>query len=313
METPREVLFRIMQEEWGVSNKDLAKAILLDESVTSGKSPQELIEVRSSLSRSVVHVAPGECTYGWLAAYDVSVPRVLGLVKQSKQPHSSDDMVGVLSGSARDDMRASLDAHGLDGALYSNMCSRFVQAGNLGAADLAELLLSLFVVAGCSGDPATAATFTTGLANRMAASSALKTSLPSEVIVQEGGRSLSLGMYRCEDGVLLSDVYRLDAGPLGTEIGAMATAEHAVNDVGFGVSRRHARIFRDDAGDWWIEGLGSTNGTVHVNGADGTETVVEPPRAVRASEEALPVKLLPGDRIVLAQSTEFTIVALPAN
>ena len=40
METPREVLFRTMQEKWTVSNKELARAILMEESVTSGKSPQ---------------------------------------------------------------------------------------------------------------------------------------------------------------------------------------------------------------------------------------------------------------------------------
>ena len=111
--------------------------------------------------------------------------------------------------------------------------------------------------------------------------------------------------------MLISDVYRLAADEQGTEVGALSLAANSINDVGYGVSRRHARIWRDDEGDWWVEGLGSTNGTLHVSGVDGAETVVEPPRSARVGNESRPVRLRPGDRLVLAGSTTFVVVALP--
>lgn len=311
METPREVLFRTMQEQWAISNKDLARAILMEGSATSGKSPQELIEVRSSLSRFVVHVQPGEYTYGWLAPFDQSVPKVMGLVKLSKRPHSSHDIVWVLSAIASNDMRASFDAFGLDGALYANASERLSREGALSEADASELMMALFVVAGCAGSPATAAEYAVGLANKLSASSALKTVFSTGSVSGSAKGPVCLGAYRCEGDVLLSDVYRISTDAFGTEIGALSFTDHSINDVGYGVSRRHARIRRDADGQWWVEGLGSTNGTMHISGADGTKTVVEPPRDKRENVLLAPVRLQVGDRIVLAGTTEFVFVALP--
>ena len=312
METPREVLFRVMHDSWAISNKDLARAILMEEAVTSGKSPQELIEVRSSLSRFVVHVHPGEYTYGWLAPFESSVSKVMSLVRRSKKPHSSADIVLVLAGEAARDMRVAFDAAGLDGALYSNAVELFARKDVLSTADASELLLSLFVVAGCSGSPVQAVEYAVSAADRMAGAAALRTAMPDETLELAEPARVALGMYRCEGGMVTSEVYRLDEGEHGTEIGSISLTGSSINDVGYGVSRRHARVWRDAAGEWWVEGLGSTNGTVHVSGADGVETVVEPPRSARSGASSQPVRLLPGDRLVLAGSTEFVVVALPA-
>ena len=59
METPREIMFRAFSD-WGISNKELASLLLRRDSVTKGKAPIEQIETRSSLSRYVVHVQPGD-------------------------------------------------------------------------------------------------------------------------------------------------------------------------------------------------------------------------------------------------------------
>lgn len=302
-----------------ISNKDLAHAILLEDSVTSGKSPRELVEVRSSLSRFVVHVQPGEYTYGWLSSLDISVPKVMSLVKRSKRPHAGADIVQVLAGQAAADMRMALDGHGLDGALYTNVSERFSNDNAISDADKSELLLSLFTAAGCLGDPAKAATCAVTVANRLAASSALKTALPVQIDVPGTstvtGAGAALGLYRCENDVLLSGVYRLSEDAQGTEIGAVSLTAHSINDVGYGVSRRHLRIWRDENGEWWAEGLGSTNGSVHVSGSDGVRTVIEPSRAERSETGAgsvCPVRLHPGDRLILAGTTEFVVVALPA-
>lgn len=42
--------------------------------------------------------------------------------------------------------------------------------------------------------------------------------------------------------------------------------EGAVSEVGPDVSGCHARLWRDDAGAWWVEGCDSRHGTVLVNG-----------------------------------------------
>ena len=185
MDTPREVMFDVFHKNWSISNKDLAAAIVLDKAVTSGKSPRELIEVRSSLSRFVVHVRPGENVYGWIAPYDKCVPRVLSLVKGSRKPHASSDIIAALAGKGASRMRASLDAHGSDGALFANMVARVSASSTTSPADSAELSLALFVVAGCSGDARQAAEYTLGLAQKLARTAMLRTELASDDTVPD--------------------------------------------------------------------------------------------------------------------------------
>ncbi len=59
--------------------------------------------------------------------------------------------------------------------------------------------------------------------------------------------------------------------------GACANGRGRKSEVGPDVSGRHARLWRDDAGAWWVQGCDSRHGTVLVNGLTGEETVVEPP------------------------------------
>ncbi|HAM16285.1 MAG TPA: hypothetical protein DCP91_10625 [Eggerthellaceae bacterium] len=93
----------------------------------------------------------------------------------------------------------------------------------------------------------------------------------------------------------------------------MSLASYSINDVGKGVSRRHARIWRDDAGAWQLEDLGSTNGTVVVR-PDGRRVVVGAPKSAPVSQGASgPTSIAPGDRIVLAERTEFAVVELAAR
>lgn len=143
MGTPREVMFEKVYELWGVSNKALARAIVLHDSVTSGKSPLELIEVRSSLSRFVVHVEPGENVYGWIAPYEQSVPRVMALLKHAKRLNDSSSILSAMTGECAVAMRASLDEHGGDGALFANVAWRIASGEARSMADAAETALAL--------------------------------------------------------------------------------------------------------------------------------------------------------------------------
>lgn len=119
-----------------------------------------------------------------------------------------------------------------------------------------------------------------------------------------------LGLYRLSGGRLSGAPYPLSEMPEGTEIGSMSLAQHSINDVGHGVSRRHARIWRDGAGVWWVEDLGSTNGTAVVH-ANGRRVVVSHPRTASNAQPAVGHEpIAPGDRIILAGKTEFSVVEL---
>ena len=315
MATPREVMFEEIYTNWAVSNKSLARAIVLHDSVTSGKSPLELIGVRSSLSRYVVHVQPGENIYGWIAPFEKVIPRVMSLLKQSRKPHGSDDIVDKLTGECSRVMRASLDAYGSDGALYANVAKRIRDGEMPNPADAAETALALFVVAGCLGDAREAARYTVDMMERLAMAAELRTRFSSDEITTttQGGMSSYIGLYRLHGGKLSGTPYLLSEDAEGTEIGSLSLATHSINDVGPGVSRRHARIWRDESGSWWIEDLGSTNGTV-VLCANGEQVVAGFPRTGRGGQRTCGrVPIGPGDRIVLAGNTEFAVVELASS
>lgn len=317
MDTPREVMFDAFHKTWGISNKDLASAIVLDEAVTSGKSPRELIEVRSTLSRLVVHVKPGEGYYGWIAPFEQCIYRTMALVKASRKPHANADIITALTGAHAARMRAALDAYGEDGALFANMAARVSGSTTTTPADSAELALALFVVAGCTGDARQAAEYTLGLAQRLAQSAMMRTKLAGstdDATQPPANAPVShLGLYRIQDGMLMGSPHRLSLDAEGTEVGSMSLARNSINDVGEGVSRRHLRIWCDASGKWLAQGLGSTNGTLLLR-ERGKRVVVEPPRAYRDRDYvASAVPIHAGDRLILASTTEFAVVALPAE
>ena len=117
-----------------------------------------------------------------------------------------------------------------------------------------------------------------------------------------------LGLLRIVDGVVAGEPQWVEPTATGAEVGALVLTEGAVSEVGPDVSGCHARLWRDDAGAWWVEGCDSRHGTVLVNGLTGEETVVEPPRGQRDGWQASPVPVAPGDQLRLAASTTFLLI-----
>ena len=115
----------------------------------------------------------------------------------------------------------------------------------------------------------------------------------------EGAPTHPLGLLRVESGYVVSAPCWIQPSEDGVEIGALATGEGDVTDVGDDVSARHAHIWCDAAGAWFVEDLSSTNGTVVVNGATRVCTQVEPGRIAR---------LNPGDELKLGESTTYAIL-----
>ena len=114
-----------------------------------------------------------------------------------------------------------------------------------------------------------------------------------------------LGLIRIVGNAAKPPLYPLNEGEGGTVIGSLATGTGAITDVDRDVSRRHARVFAKD-GYWYVQGLGSTNGTVLISGADMSQHVVEPPRHTRRpGVEYPPVPLWHSDTICLGATTRF--------
>ena len=105
-----------------------------------------------------------------------------------------------------------------------------------------------------------------------------------------------LGLLRVQNGYVVSVPRWIQPSEEGVEIGALATGEGGITDD---VSARHAHIWCDDSGTWFVEDLSSTNGTVVVNGATSVCIQVEPGRSARLS---------PGDELKLGESTTYAIL-----
>ena len=99
--------------------------------------------------------------------------------------------------------------------------------------------------------------------------------------------------------------------PLDSTVGSLASGPGAVTDVDVDVSRRHLRIWQED-GRWLCQGLGSTNGTVLLSGADKSMKVVEPPKSERRGT-CPPVELGLGDILILGRTTRFLVMGIQAG
>lgn len=102
-----------------------------------------------------------------------------------------------------------------------------------------------------------------------------------------------------QNGYVVSAPRWIQPSEQGVEIGALATGEGDITDVGDDVSARHAHVWCDGQNVWYVEDLSSTNGTVVVNGATNVCTQVEPGRSAQ---------LNPGDELRLGESTTYAIL-----
>ena len=108
-----------------------------------------------------------------------------------------------------------------------------------------------------------------------------------------------LGLLRVQNSFVVSAPRWIQPSEQGVEIGALATGEGDITDVGDDVSARHAHIWCDAQNIWHVEDLSSTNGTVVVNGATRVCIQVEPGRSAQ---------LNPGDELKLGESTTYAIL-----
>lgn len=315
MDTPSYVMYLDLKNFGHISNRDAALTLVSSRTPYGGKSMQaRIIDDRSFLSRDVVRAQPGRLSLEQFA----DLPQAsLTLGERILRRLGSDAQARLAfedhyRGPAAEEMRESLSSFGLNETLYVNALNKISAGSYLSPRTKGNLLFMLFLITGCLGDPRVSVQMVDEFAHHSLSQGlyTTKTSygkeFPPFAHSQEEDR---LGLLRFVDGAAAGSIRPLSTAPEGTVIGALATGPEDINDVGLDVSRRHLRVWRAPDGNWYAQGLGSTNGTVLVSGDTRETGVIEPPRSQRAAgQEYPPVCIHGSDTLCLGASTKFLVM-----
>jgi len=185
--------------------------------------------------------------------------------------------------------------------MYRNMLVYIDHADLDQPQDRSLMLLMLFVVTGCTGNPHTASVIVVDYATNVLGSDyhTAQTIFCTPTADSTDDRSITLGLVRIVDGHILKDTPMHVLSPAGTTIGLMPNARHTVIDVGEDVSLEHARIWRED-GSWLVRDLASTNGTRIIRHESG--------EVVTVGNE--PVAIDVTDTVCLGATTRFLVLPI---
>lgn len=318
-DTPSTVMYTCMKQFGGIKNYELARIVFSDSFSYGGTPIVDRISNRSFLSRMVIRSMPGDFPERAFKPFAVSAQTVYSrLTAKHSGAQGKAEIADYFSGEACEKMRLSLADAGLNELIYRNLAKRLKKMETISISDKAMLLVMLFISTGALGDPARASALVQERMRQIAESDAIRTEvvtsefIPTEQTIVEHTR---MGLCRIEDGKMRMPAYTLSLEDEGTEIGLLTTSEHSINDVGSGVSRRHLRIFMNDEGRWFAQGLGSTNGTTVIRGDTGEEEPVELPRRKRMAlgtdqQDSPCVELFANDILCLAKHTQFVVLEL---
>ena len=174
----------------------------------------------------------------------------------------------------------------------------------------------LFVVAGCLQDPTRAAEQVEDFLERCMGGHFSSTTLRldngksgyASVASPVDSASTTLGLILREGSVVRLPAYELSQDPEGTVIGYLPTGTNVIGAPDGCVSARHLRIWCE-GGRWYVQGLGSTAGTVLKRGAEGL-TVVEPPSSeAEPGREYPPVEIKVGDELCLGGKVTYIVAS----
>lgn len=315
--TPSSVMYAELKR-LGMSNRDAAAALLNTQLTFDGQPLQARINESSQLSRRIVHTEPGEIPRGLFNSFHLSCPRIARAVidEQSIERYHGDPdeaatgLLRSLAGAPSEKMLAALSERGIDGAVYRNMGSYIAHSDLPDNKDRFTLALMMFIVTGCLGNPRVASITVVDYATEVLGADFQTAQTVISAVAQptELQTDPLLGLVRMVEGKIKAGAQMHVLNADGTEIGLLPKARHTIADVDADVSRRHARIWREK-GTWFIEGLGSTNGTFLVSGVTSEEIVVELPRAARVDgQKTTPVEIAATDILLLGSTTQFMVL-----
>lgn len=301
--TPCGVMFDLLKKRGGITHRELADIVLSRRPLPSGRSPRDLARDRTWLSHSVVHAPVGALPPRYFGDWGGAAACVLGRLRSRRgRAMTANEVVSLLAGEPGRAMDRALELCREDAALYRNAVERFAEGEGLVPGERAEVLLVLFVAAGCSADARAAVSYAM---DYVQGTLGLRVNTPTVRPVMDASRgarpapSTKLGLIRIEDGYVTGNPHWLPVSGEGAVIGALAMGDDDITDVGPGVSGRHLRVWYDEKDGWLAEDLGSKNGTERIDGVSRDRVRLE-------AGVAMPLR--PADELVLAGAT--TLVAI---
>lgn len=315
-ETPSSVMYADLKTFGGVANKDAARLLLSSRVMYGGRAPRDRVDERTFLSREVVHVDPSRVDPSQFGDFATS-SQVLAHRIVAKHGGNEAARVAVhqhYCGPAAREMAAVLKAHGLDDKIYINLVNRAAKSMPPENIDGVALLVMTFVATGCLANPSEAAFLVDQVASKQLSADlgTISVGVTADVsgVGDEDAVQGTLGLIRVIDGMARPPIHPLSAAPSGTVVGSLVTGDGTVNDVDVDVSRHHLHIWQEE-GTWYCQGMGSTNGTVLISGADRSTQVVEPPKRERSGQTVYPpVPLQNSDELCLGKTTRFLVMKI---
>lgn len=300
----------------GISNRDTASALLDVNRAYGDATVLDRINSRTQLSRSFVHVAPGDVPLFLFKDFTQSSQTLLGrIIAKSRRNGEADPALMVrdyMAGPAAQTMQQALRDYNIDDNVYRNALAHIANLSLDNETDRALLYLMLFIVTGSTGDPHEGVRTVEQFSSNRVGASFRTTEAHVGIAEEEPEDDFALGLMRIVGGKLKGPdaFYLLNATEKGTEIGTLSSEAGSITDVDADVSRRHARIYKQN-GHWYVIGLGSTNGTTVISGDDKMEHVVEPPKRERERNYSPePYEIFPTDTICLGSSTRFMVMPM---
>jgi len=309
-DTPSMIMYAAFKN-CGISNYEAASLLLNTQLTFDGKMIRNRIEESSQLSRRIVRTAPGELSIGLFNDFRLVCPRLTDMLAHNialreckgDVAKGTAKLAELMSGLYAKNMSQALDASNIEPFLYENMVSYFSHVELPDEDKRALLHTMLFTITGCIGDPRTASILTVDYASSFldveyqTAPTTVGT-MPKRL---SNATAKTLGLVRVIDGCIKSGARMHALNAAGTELGILPEAKHTVSEVESDVSRRHAFIWEEN-GQWFIQDLGSINGTRLISGSTGETTTLDP--------NGSPLPIRPTDIIQLASKTSFLVMPI---
>lgn len=309
--TPAAALFELMKRRCGISHKELASIVLSGRPLADGRSPASRVSDRTWVSRFVVHARPDTLQEGIFADFSVSALRLIARMKsQRKGPVSGEEIVSFVRDEGLRALEGPLAACAQPVQPLRAVMDRIDAERSLTADERAEEAMVLLASAACTADTARAVEEVRAF-SRAVHGGGLATPPPVSVggavstsdVVPVASEAPWLGLLRMEEGRVVGNAHWVAPEGDGALIGSLVAGAGDVSDVSADVSGRHARIWRDEAGAWRVEDLGSRNGTALTSALTGESAAVGPGDA--------PCELRPGDLLHVAATTFAVLEGYP--
>lgn len=329
--TPISTLFDLMKRYYGISHKELASIILSGRPLSDGRSPASRVDDRTWISRFVVHARPDSLQPELFGDFSVGALRIIARMKsQRKGAFTGSQIFHFACGEGARAMMAALEEAGQPTAPYRALLERLAADGSLTVDERAEAAMVLMVSAACTADveravgevrafaqsmhgnglgtPPSTALVAWGDGAEAAAANGEEAGGAAGAVTgpadagKAGGSERAvpwIGLLRLEDGLVMGEVHWIAPEGAGAIVGSLAAGGGDVCAVAADVSGRHARIWRDESGSWFVEDLGSRNGTALTSALTGERREVAAGCAVAVQ---------PGDQLHVGAATTFALI-----